>query len=79
MSGCPKCHAPVVWIGTQGGQRIPIDAVMKKMILATDVKEQFPKIMEAYSNHLSTCKNLAGNSGSVNKQEPKAPQHPQGE
>lgn len=43
---------PIVWMGTTGGKRMPIDAVMKEVWLQEP--GGFRKA-QGYTSHLSTC------------------------
>jgi hypothetical protein len=65
MPNCPFCHAPIVWMGTSGGKRMPIDARLKDLF---EFKSQWVKETQSgpeavptysrvkgYTSHLSTC------------------------
>jgi hypothetical protein len=47
----------VIWLGTAGGKRMPIDPVLRKVFYAKDVRESNPVLTEyqAYTSHLTTC------------------------
>ncbi len=69
MPQCAKCLAPIVWMGTAGGKRMPIDAVMRKdlfyqkMVWAKEPKPGEPQApptpvlvpVSGYTSHLTTC------------------------
>ena len=66
MPNCPFCHAPIVWMGTTGGKRMPIDARLKDLMeLHLEWEKEGPdgkktgvesfKKVKGYTSHLTTC------------------------
>ena len=63
MPNCSKCGMPIVWLGTVGGKRMPIDAVMRDLFIID--RKQTSGVgttlsfrnapVKGYTSHLSTC------------------------
>jgi hypothetical protein len=67
MAGCHHCGTPVIWLGSVGGTRLPINAVRSQVYLAHDVEQlksistedlRLLKRRGAYIAHSEVCKNL---------------------
>lgn len=67
---CRTCGAPMIWVTTQKGKKMPLDAepVAKGKFLLNDdmtvayIPESDPYTGERYSSHFETCPDAAAHS-----------------
>ena len=52
MSECKSCKAPILWVETKAGKKMPLDA---KPFSAVQVKEGIGDVIQVYMPHWSSC------------------------
>lgn len=55
-SQCRSCKAPVIWIKTRSGRRMPLDAKPEKRIV---VNGEYAEVTDTYVSHFVTCPNAS--------------------
>ena len=56
----PKCDAPIVWVVTANGHRMPLDAEPKRLVVVDEVLGGTPqgRVRSCYTPHHATCKDV---------------------
>ena len=49
---CRSCHAPIIFVETKTGKKMPLDA---KPFSAVQVKEGVGEVIQVYMPHWATC------------------------
>jgi hypothetical protein len=57
MSACRSCGADILWIETEIGKAMPIDATPEKRIILRPVggTSRVGKVVDTYISHFATC------------------------
>lgn len=64
-STCRSCGAPILWVKTEAGKRMPIDAkperrvVLDPLAVRLGADELTARVVDTYVSHFATCPNAA--------------------
>jgi hypothetical protein len=58
---CRSCGAPILWVFTEGGKRMPVDAKPASGLVLDDPESPTPtaRIRRVYTSHFATCPQAA--------------------
>lgn len=71
MAVCPDCGAPIRYVRTQGGRKLPINPVPDKRIVVRigNGLQEIGVTRETFSSHLGTCPALPRAKGEKRRTE----------